>query len=217
MSEHLRFGANSPTKLTEPTVGERTLPPRKYYGFMIGSESEHDKVAILIPGQSPLLCEVGRPVICEYSGSVEVQTLRYLPLSYPAHVIGLTCPGELAAACAKRPSGHHEDSLLGSEGAGTTFVIPFSGRRHAQAIIVADGAAITYHIYGRKTYNGYDLGGHRDVDLSGSDQATVDGEAIGVNVGEPAIRPEYFQELLIAVAGLGGSDEVTLYVDTFDD
>jgi hypothetical protein len=134
------------------TIGPVPLDDARYFGFMIGPDSDHDLVEVVAGTDRFTLCAgavipVGGPD--GFNGQPTIECVRWFDVvNSPAdprpilHVIGLTCPHELASRPRRAPV-HREYSFA----AGSSHRIAHGGRRHA-LIHVLSGDAGTLIIRG---------------------------------------------------------------------
>lgn len=206
-----------------PTKGERSFPKRKWYGFMIGAASRHAQVDLVLPGGFVAPLSVGCPFIGEVEGVVEVQKRRPLWSEDIAHIVGLTCPEEIAGAHARRGQYHKFTKVTGLP-ATATITVPAAGRRHIRFLCEASAPGINYGVQGR--YGVVDPAGSgvvtaKAIPLVGDGFAATatftSGTPIGLNFGEPATRPEYFDYVDLFLASIGASEVVYVVAEAWDE
>jgi hypothetical protein len=192
---------------TVTLVGPSSLPGDTYYGFAIGSQSDHDQ--LLVEAGETVLVTAGAVVpIQPWTGAPKVRAVRRLlstvqPDEAVAHIVGLTNPCELAIRPRRAP---RRWTWLDATGGSGDLMFPLGGRRHV-LVVAALNPALAVTISGVTIEAGEDT-------ASAVATATLyaPGAVTGfaVNLGGTD-HEELFENLHVIWAGAAGTKAFRIY------
>jgi hypothetical protein len=220
MALHFRTGVQT-YNVVEDTVGERlaqaTMPPGCYVGFALGADCDYDEIQVEADGVYRVPAGTVVP-ISRFKGAPRLALSYNMAIADArVHVIGMTCPEELAIRPRRAALRRRYTSYVTAPGPTLSARVPFSGRRHALVSMhtIVDGGAATFEVYGEvhRTVEGDAYGGQQlsivpsVLLLSGSVGA---GAYVGHHIGG-SDHEEPWDVLVVTMAG-GAAMEAGIYV-----
>jgi hypothetical protein len=200
---------------TVTLVGPSALPVDTYYGFAIGSQSDHDQ--LLVEAGETVLVTAGAVVpIAPWTGAPKVRAVRRLLSNYAglggigaqpdqvvANLVGLTSPCELAI----RPRRARRSWAFSTSSAGSgDLIVPIGGRRHVLVAATFANALVV-------TLTGLTIEDGEDKDTAVASSAlyvSASGTTLAVHLGG-SDHEELYECLRVQWPATAGAKSLRIY------